>query len=79
MDITHRLKPNELNDEFLKILKDTFRGKEIAVTVEEIEDTTAYLLSTEANRTHLYDALESVKNGQCVHTMTVEEMEAMIK
>ncbi|MDR3161453.1 MAG: hypothetical protein LBU28_07555 [Spirochaetaceae bacterium] len=78
MDITYRLKPGELNDDFFKILKETFTGKAIAVTVEEIKDETEYLLSTEANRGHLSKALEDVKNGSRVHAMTIGEMEAMI-
>jgi hypothetical protein len=78
MDVTYRLKPGELNEDFLNILKNTFWEKEIAVTVEAIEDETAYLLSDAANRKHLLDAVEDIKNGRNVHTMTVEEMEAMI-
>jgi hypothetical protein len=78
MDISYRLKPDELNDDFFKILKETFMGKEIAVTVEEIRDETEYLLSTEENRRHLSKALEDAKNGAPVHAMTIDEMEAMI-
>jgi antitoxin YefM len=78
MDVVYRLKPNEINDDFLRVLKNTFLGKEIAVTVEEIPDETEYLLSTEANRKQLLQAVEDIKNGKCVHTMTIEEMEAMI-
>jgi hypothetical protein len=78
MDITYRLKPNELNDDFFKTLKNTFLGKEISVTVEEIEDTTAYLLSNEANKEHLLEGVESSKAGSCVHSMSFEELETMI-
>ena len=79
MDVTYRLKPSELNDDFLLILKNTFWEKEIAVTVKAIEDETAYLLSNSANRQHLLDAVEDVKNGRTVHSMTIDEMEVMIK
>ena len=79
MDVTYRLKPSELNDDFLVILKNTFLEKEIAVTVKAIEDETSYLLSNSANRQHLLDAVEDVKNGRTLHSMTVDEMEAMIK
>jgi hypothetical protein len=78
MEVTYRLKPNEINEDFLKTLKETFWGKKIAITVEEIEDETEYLLSNEVNRKHLLDAVEDVKNGRTVHTMTLEELEAMI-
>jgi hypothetical protein len=79
MDITYRLKPNELNDDFLKLLKETFGGKAITVTIEETRDETEYLLSTEANRRHLFKAVKDAEKGSYVHAMTIEEMESMIK
>jgi hypothetical protein len=78
MDATYRLKPYELNVDFLEVLKKTFRDKEIVVSVEEIQDETDFLLSTEANRKHLFEALEAVKKGVPYRTMTLEELDAMI-
>jgi hypothetical protein len=78
MDATYRLKPYELNIDFLETLKNTFKDKEIAVSVEEIPDETDFLLSTEANRKHLFEALEAVKKGVPYRTMTMEELNAMI-
>ena len=78
MDVTYRLKPDELNDDFLKILKQMFLGKEVAITVEEVQDETEYLLSNKANREHLLQAVEDMKHGRNVHTMSIEEMESMI-
>ena len=78
MDVTYRLKPEELNDDFFKTLKKAFFGKEIAITVEEVPDETEYLLSNEANRGHLLQAVEDKKKGRTVHTMSLEEMESMI-
>ncbi|MDR1839298.1 MAG: hypothetical protein LBQ93_06945 [Treponema sp.] len=78
MDVTYRLKPDELNNNFFRILQETFMGKEIAVSVKEISGTTEYLLSDEENRRHLLRALDDAQKGHCVHTMTLEEMEAMI-
>jgi hypothetical protein len=79
MDAIYHLKPNELNADFFKVLQDTFMGKEIAVTVSEISGTTEYLLSNEENRRRLLKALDDVKNERNVHTMTLEEMEAMVQ
>jgi hypothetical protein len=78
MDVTYRLKPEELNDDFFKTLKQLFLGKEVAITVEEVPDETNYLLSNEANRDHLLQAVEDMKSGMNVHTMSVDEMESMI-
>jgi hypothetical protein len=79
MDVTYRLKPDELNTDFFRILQETFMGKEIAVSVREISGTTEYLLSDEENRRRLFRALDDAQDGHCVHTMTLEEMEAMIQ
>jgi hypothetical protein len=78
MDITYRLKPEELNDDFFKMVKQMFLGKEVTITVEEVQNETDYLLSNEANRAHLLQAVEDIKHGRNVHTMSIEEMEAMI-
>jgi len=79
MDVTYRLNPEELNDDFFKTIKQTFFGKKIAITVEEVPDETEYLLSNEANREHLLRAIEDNKHGRNVHTMSIEEMESMIR
>jgi hypothetical protein len=79
MDVTYRLRPDELTADFLKIFQETFRGKEIALTVSEISETTKYLLSDEENCRHLFKAMDDAKNGRFAHTMTLEEMEAMIQ
>ena len=78
MNVTYRLKPAELNDDFFKMMKQTFLGKEIAITIEEVPDETEYLLSNEANREHLLKAVEDIKHGRNVHTMSIEKMESMI-
>ena len=79
MDVTYRLKPEELNDDFFKTLKQMFWGKKVTITVEEVPDETEYLLSNEVNREHLLQAVEDLKHGRNVHTMSIEEMESMIE
>jgi homoserine dehydrogenase len=79
MDAIYHLKPNELNADFFKALQETFMGKEIAVTVSEISGTTEYLLSNEENRRRLLNAIEDAKNSRYAHTMTLDEMEAMVQ
>ena len=78
MDVTYRLKPEELNDDFIKAIKQMFLGKEVSITVEEVPDETEYLLSNDANREHLLKAVEDIKHRRNLHTMSIEEMEAMI-
>ena len=78
MTATYQLKSHELTDEFVKAVKETFYDKEITITVEETFDETAYLLRNEANRKCLYERLEAFKQGKRVHTMTIEEIEALV-
>ena len=79
MIATYQLKPHELTDDFFKKLKDTFSGREVTITVEETQDETDYLLSTEANREHLLAGIEAVKQGKVTRAYTIEELEAMAK
>ena len=79
MEVTYRLKPDELNDDFFKTVKQLFLGKEVAITVEEVPDETEFLLSNEANREHLLQAVEDIKHGRNLHKMSIEEMESMIQ
>jgi len=79
MDITWQLRPEELNDDVFKIIRQQFTGKKVAITVVEIPDETEYLLSNTANKDHLLKAVKDLRNGQGVHTMSIEAMEAMIR
>ena len=68
MYTTYRLAPQELDQRFLESLKTLFAGKTIEISITEVIDTpvmdeTEYLMSTEANRRHLLDSLEEVKQG----------------
>jgi len=53
---------------------------EVIVLVEEEEmDTTEYLLSTEANRKHLEDALEALKHPENFVRVDMDELENLCK
>ncbi|MDR3284274.1 MAG: hypothetical protein LBS97_03725 [Treponema sp.] len=78
MVATYRLKPYEI-DGFLKVFKSTFTGKELEVSVEEVEDETDYLLKSESNRKQLLEAVEAEENGQFFCTMTMEQLEELAK
>jgi antitoxin YefM len=59
---TYRLKADELSADFIQALKKTYRHREIEIIVQEIEDETDYLLSSDNNRKHLLSAIKNVKN-----------------
>ena len=71
MIATYQLKPHELTEDFLKVLKKTFHNRDVTITVEE----TDFLLQSEANRKHLLAGVEAVKEGRLAYTMTLEEAE----
>ena len=53
---------------------------EVIVLVEEEEmDATEYLLSTEANRRHMEEALEQLKHPENFIRFTMEEFEELCK
>ena len=49
---------------------------EVIVLVEEEQDTTEYLLSTEANRRHLEEALEELKHPEKFIQINLEDYES---
>ena len=66
MQTSFHIKANELDEKFLKSIKTLFKSKEIYITIEDEQDTTEYLLSTEANRKHLKKSLAEAKKGKVV-------------
>ena len=57
----YRLKANELNNQFIEVLKTLFKDKEIEIAVYEVDET-EYLTKSEANKKRLLEAVENVKN-----------------
>ena len=68
MYMTYRMKAEELDSRFLKVLKAMFKDKEIEIAVCEAtqseEEETAYLLKSQANRDRLLRAVENVAQGR---------------
>jgi hypothetical protein len=70
MYTSFHVKANELDDKFLKSIKTLFKSKRISITIEEEMDETEYQLSTEANRKHLEESINS-KEG---YAFTFDEL-----
>ena len=79
MYTTYRLRADEMTEDFVRVLKEVYKDKEIEISVQEAEDETEYLLSNEANRKHLLESIEAAKTGKYYRSMSIEEMEAMIQ
>lgn len=51
------LNTDELNASFLETIKKLFVGKEIAITVQDAQNGTDYLLKNQANKNHLLQSI----------------------
>lgn len=56
----------DVNMDILDAIKSTYKSSPITITVEVEMDTTAYLMSTNANREKLEKSLLEAKNGQFI-------------
>lgn len=74
MQSTYRVRADELTADFLKALKHTYKNHEIEITVTDIVDETEYLLSTDANREHLLQAIKSIESGEGLVSMSVDSL-----
>jgi hypothetical protein len=62
----HLSSADELTTDILEAIKLAFKSKPITITVEEEMDTTAYLMSSPANKAMLDKSLEQLRNGETV-------------
>lgn len=74
MTTTFRLNESEFTEEIVKAIRSAFKNKEIEITVSDIRDETAYLLSTEANKKHLQKAMDDIDSGNGI-TLTLNELQ----
>jgi antitoxin YefM len=63
MQTVYRLNIQELDEHFVESLKTLFQNKQVEIVVTELDET-AYLLSTEANRKRLMEAVEAVNYNE---------------
>jgi len=79
MTTTYKLNSKDLSDEIIKSIKEAFRDKEIEITVTDVVDETDYLLSTEANKKHLYKSIDDLEKGQGFPMTLAELQEKYLK
>ncbi len=63
MYTVYRMNMNDLDDRFVEALRALFKDKEVEITVTEIDET-EYLLTGEANRIRLLQAVRTIEAGQ---------------
>jgi antitoxin YefM len=79
MTTTYKLNANQLSEDILKSIKEAFKDKEIEITVTDMIDETEYLLSTEANKKHLYESMEELDAGKGIPMSLAELQEKYLK
>ena len=75
MYTTFHINASELNETFVKGIKAMFKSKRISIIVEEDQDETEYLLSSEANRKMLEKSLNSKEGFE----LSDEEFNKLLK
>jgi antitoxin YefM len=75
----YKLRAEELDENFLETLKRQFQGREIEISVCDTttssEDETEYLLRSPANRERLLRALENVRQGTALKTLSLDDLQ----
>ncbi len=73
MTATYRLSADQINTNIIDSIKATFGNNEIELIVHTLDETD-HLLSTKANREHLFEALKRSGDSQNVVTVDVKEL-----
>jgi PHD/YefM family antitoxin component YafN of YafNO toxin-antitoxin module len=74
MESIYRVRTDELNQDFITILKKSYPNKEIEITVAEVMDETEYLLSSPANRQHLENAIKNIESHTNLVSIPLEKL-----
>lgn len=72
MQSIYHLKINELDESWLRSVKELFHGKTIDLVISE-SDETEYLYRSEANRERLLKAAEHVESGEYLREVNLDE------
>ena len=62
----HLASAQDITDEMIEAIKTAFKSKPIAITIAEELDTTAYLMSSPANKALLDKSIAQANNGEFV-------------
>ncbi len=72
MQSVYRINASELDDRFLENLKAVFGDQQIEIVVSSVDET-EYLLSNEANRSHLLRAIQNVEERKNLVEVNLED------
>ncbi len=78
MEAIYRLRTEELNEDFINTLKSVYYAKAIEIRVQEMEDETEYLLSSEENRKHLERSKAAIESREGLIEVSMESLESCV-
>ena len=79
MDTLLRMEAEEINESFIQFIRQSFKGKRIALHIyEETQDETDYLLNNPANKRRLLQSAENVKNNISLKEISLSDMKNIL-
>lgn len=79
METTYRLNSRELSVELIQSIQAAFKDKNIEITVTDQVDESDYLLSSDANKNHLYKSIEELEQGKGIPMSLAELQDKYLK
>ncbi|OGU13370.1 MAG: hypothetical protein A2X61_14815 [Ignavibacteria bacterium GWB2_35_12] len=77
MHATYQINADELNFDFFQSVKDTFKGKEIEISIMDFDET-EYLLRSPKNKEILLQRIKDVEEGKNLIEVPIEEFEKVL-
>jgi hypothetical protein len=77
MFATYQISSDELNLDFLEVIKETFKGKMIEISIMDYDETD-YLLRSSKNKEILLRRIKDVNDGKNLTTLSKEEFEKLL-
>jgi major membrane immunogen (membrane-anchored lipoprotein) len=74
MNTTFHLNSNELDEKFLKAVKTMFKGKKISIVIEDYQDETEYLTTSDANRQILEKRIKDVEASKQTVKVNLDDL-----
>ncbi len=79
MDTLIRMNAEEINISFIDFIKNSFKGKKIALHIYEEEiDETEFLLQSSTNKKRLYESIENIKKSTNLKELYFTDLQKII-
>ena len=75
---TFHLNADDMNDSIVQSIKALYKGKKIELVVSEEIDETSYLLSSDANKDFLLNAIKDVEKDENLVLIDIENIKKQL-